>query len=225
MLRIDTEDDPAGAFDLIFERLRDAPDGTGDVAHSHATFRALIAGVEPTTPPPWSDAYRFAEAAASAFDLDSIRNRAYGWGWTVGQVAASAGRVESVALPQLVHRLAQVSEAAARAVPRRRAPRVPSRDAPGPRHGRMRDVPRGDVHGRGLRGDLRRVSPGTRRGPGASVCEACAPGTFAAVEGASACCGVSAGDVPRVRGGLERGAVRAVRARDVRRRERHYAVR
>ena len=52
LLRIDTEDDPAGAFDLIFERLRDAPDGTGDVAHSHATFRALIAGVEPTTPPP-----------------------------------------------------------------------------------------------------------------------------------------------------------------------------
>jgi hypothetical protein len=41
-----------GEHDLIFERLRFTPDGTGDVAHSHATFRALIAGVEPTTPPP-----------------------------------------------------------------------------------------------------------------------------------------------------------------------------
>jgi hypothetical protein len=52
LLRIDTEDDPLGEHDLIFERLRFTPDGTGDVAHSHATFRALIAGVEPTTPPP-----------------------------------------------------------------------------------------------------------------------------------------------------------------------------
>jgi len=55
ILRIDTEDDVSGAHDLIFERLRDSEDFTGDVAHAHATFRALIAGVTPTTPPPWSD--------------------------------------------------------------------------------------------------------------------------------------------------------------------------
>lgn len=189
LLRIDTEDDPAGAFDLIFERLRDAPDGTGDVAHSHATFRALIAGVEPTTPPPWSDAYRFAEAAASAFDLDSIRNRAYGWGWTVGQVAASAGRVESAALPQLVHRLAQVSEAAAGdgfTVAVRRACR------PGTRLDRATGAcvtcPAGTFTDEASAETCVVCPRGRVAGaPGASVCEACAPGTFAAVEGASAC--------------------------------------
>ena len=189
LLRIDTEDDPAGAFDLIFERLRDAPDGTGDVAHSHATFRALIAGVEPTTPPPWSDAYRFAEVAASAFDLDSIRNRAYGWGWTVGQVAASAGRVESVALPQLVHRLAQVSEAAAGdgfTVAVRRACRPGTRldrttgacvTCPA---GTFTDEASAETCVACPRGRVAEL-------PGASSCEACPPGTVAAEEGASAC--------------------------------------
>ena len=189
LLRIDTEDDPAGEFDLIFERLRDAPDGTGDVAHSHATFRALVAGVEPTTPPPWSDAYRFAEAAASDFDLDSIRNRAYGWGWTVGQVAASAGRVESVALPQLVHRLAQVSEAAAGdgfTVAVRRACR------PGTRLDRTTGFCVACLAGTFSDEASSETCVACPRGrvaplPGASACEACAPGTVAAEEGASAC--------------------------------------
>ena len=189
LLRIDTEDDPLGEHDLIFERLRFTPDGTGDVAHSHATFRALIAGVEPTTPPPWSDAYRFAEAAASSFDLDSIRNRAYGWGWTVGQVTASAGRVESIALPQLVHRLAQVSEAAAGdgfTVAVRRACR------PGTRLDRTTGAcvtcPAGTFADEAS-SETCVVCPRGRvaKQPGASVCEACAPGTVAATEGASAC--------------------------------------
>lgn len=189
LLRIDTEDDPLGEHDLIFERLRFTPDGTGDVAHSHATFRALIAGVEPTTPPPWSDAYRFAEAAASDFDLDSIRNRAYGWGWTVGQVTASAGRVESIALPQLVHRLAQVSEAAAGdgfTVAVRRACR------PGTRLDRTTGAcvtcPAGTFSDEAS-SETCVVCPRGRvaKQPGASVCEACAPGTVAATEGASAC--------------------------------------
>ena len=189
LLRIDTEDDPAGEHDLIFERLRATPDGTGDVAHSHATFRALIAGVEPTTPPPWSDAYRFAEVAASDFDLDSIRNRAYGWGWTVGQVTASAGRVESVALPQLVHRLAQVSEAAAGdgfTVAVRRACR------PGTRLDRTTGAcvtcPAG-TFADAASSETCVVCPRGRvaKFPGASVCEACAPGTVAAEEGASVC--------------------------------------
>ena len=195
ILRIDTEDDPSGQFDLIFERLRDSVDSTGDVAHTHATFRALIAGVEPTTPPPWSDAYRFAEVAASDFDLDSIRNRAFGWGWTVGQVVASAGVVESIALPQLVHRLAQVSETAAGdgfTVAVRRACR------PGTRldrstgscitcpSGSFADDASSEVCTLCPRG---RVA-GT---PGSSVCEPCAPGSVAVDIGSSQCTECPAG--------------------------------
>ena len=43
LLRIDTEDDPAGAFDLIFERLRDTPDSTGDAPPSTLPHCTLIA--------------------------------------------------------------------------------------------------------------------------------------------------------------------------------------
>ena len=52
LLRIDTEDDPAGAFDLIFERCRDAPDGTGDVAHSHAPAVRSSRASSRRPPPP-----------------------------------------------------------------------------------------------------------------------------------------------------------------------------
>jgi hypothetical protein len=51
-LGMDTEEDPAGAFDMIFERLRDDSDESGRSGMTHATFGALVAGGPARDPPP-----------------------------------------------------------------------------------------------------------------------------------------------------------------------------
>jgi alpha-tubulin suppressor-like RCC1 family protein len=191
LLRIDAENDPVKAFDSNFERFRDASDPAGDFARSRATFRALLAGSEApeTPPPPWSDAYAFAKVASSAFDAEALSSRAYLWGWVVGQGAESAGRVESVALPQLVRGLAQVSEAAAGdgfTVAIRRACR------PGTRLDRTSGACAACAPGTfsdELASEVCRACPrgSAAPAPGASACRACAPGSAAASEGSASC--------------------------------------
>ena len=101
LLRMDASDDPEGEYDLIFERLRDDEDASGNVGHAHSLFKSLLSGVQPLTPPPWV-------LNGSEFDL-----AAFGWGWVVGQSAESAGRPDYVTVPQLVRGATQVGEIAA----------------------------------------------------------------------------------------------------------------
>ena len=101
---MDTEEDPAGAFDMIFERLRDDSDESGRSGMTHATFGALVAGVQPAIPPPW-ERDRFNGSADELFDQR--------FGTMLGQSRDSAGRVEYLTLPRLVRGLAQVNEVAA----------------------------------------------------------------------------------------------------------------
>ena len=103
-LGMDTEEDPAGAFDMIFERLRDDSDESGRSGMTHATFGALVAGVQPAIPPPW-ERDRFNGSADELFDQR--------FGTMLGQSRDSAGRVEYLTLPRLVRGLAQVNEVAA----------------------------------------------------------------------------------------------------------------
>ena len=101
-LGMDTEEDPAGAFDMIFERLRDDSDESGRSGMTHATFGALVAGVQPAIPPPWErDSFN-----GSADELFDQR-----FGTMLGQSRDSAGRVEYLTLPRLVRGLAQVTRA------------------------------------------------------------------------------------------------------------------
>ena len=58
VLGMDTEEDPTGKFDVIFERLRDDVDESGRSGMTHASFGALIAGVKPAIPPPWENVQR-----------------------------------------------------------------------------------------------------------------------------------------------------------------------
>ena len=216
LLRMDTEDDPEGAFDLIFERLRDATDASGGSAHAHNTFKALISGVEPTTPPPWT----------LPEGTDAARLDERFWGWMVGQSRDSAGRVSYLASPQLVRGVAQsLRGRRRRRVHPRRSSRVSPRDVPRPRHGRVRRVRSGTVFGSTQRVGMfavssrilrarrrivavRRVRAGSYAGEegastchlcpvgtflgfgggvGAEQCIACSPGTFSASEGRAAC--------------------------------------
>mmetsp|Transcript_2667 Transcript_2667/g.10565 ORF Transcript_2667/g.10565 Transcript_2667/m.10565 type:complete len:370 (+) Transcript_2667:1281-2390(+) len=111
-------------------------------------------------------------------------------------------------------------------VHRRRAPRVPSRDAPGPHDGRVRDVSRGDLLGRGLLGNVRRLSPGTRRETtGRLGVRGVRAGNRRRDGGRVRLRSVPSGDVFRVRGGIQLRAVRAVRTRDVRVSKRHSRLR
>ena len=82
---MDTEEDPAGAFDMIFERLRDDSDESGRSGMTHATFGALVAGVQPAIPPPW-ERDLFNGSADELFDQR--------FGTMLGQSRDSAGRVE-----------------------------------------------------------------------------------------------------------------------------------
>ena len=179
LLRMDTEDDPEGAFDLIFERLRDATDASGGSAHSHNTFKALIAGVEPTTPPPWT----------LPEGVDATRHDERFWGWMVGQSRDSAGRVSFLASPQLVRGVAQVSEIAAGAgftLAVRRACR------PGtylvPTTGECDLCPPGQFSDR-LSALECTPCPRGSAAPvaGSSRCDACAPGSYAGEEGTPTC--------------------------------------
>ena len=179
LLRMDTEDDPEGAFDLIFERLRDATDASGGSAHAHNTFKALISGVAPTTPPPWT----------LPEGTDAARLDERFWGWMVGQSRDSAGRVSYLASPQLVRGVAQVSEVVAGAgftLAVRRACRPGTRldpatgecdaCAPGQYSDRLSALECSPCP----RGSFAPVA-------GSSRCDACAPGSYAGEEGASTC--------------------------------------
>ena len=176
---MDTEDDPEGAFDLIFERLRDATDASGGSAHAHNTFKALISGVAPTTPPPWT----------LPEGTDAARLDERFWGWMVGQSRDSAGRVSYLASPQLVRGVAQVSEVVAGAgftLAVRRACRPGTRldpatgecdaCAPGQYSDRLSALECSPCP----RGSFAPVA-------GSSRCDACAPGSYAGEEGASTC--------------------------------------
>ncbi len=99
---MDTEEDPTGKFDMIFERLRDDVDESGRSGMTHASFGALIAGVQPAIPPPWENVNG---------TLDELVNQRFGS--MLGQSRDSAGVVEYLTLPRLVRGLAQVSEIAA----------------------------------------------------------------------------------------------------------------
>lgn len=102
VLGMDTEEDPTGKFDVIFERLRDDVDESGRSGMTHASFGALIAGVQPAIPPPWENVNG---------TLDELVNQRFGS--MLGQSRDSAGVVEYLTLPRLVRGLAQVSEVAA----------------------------------------------------------------------------------------------------------------
>ena len=93
---MDTEDDPEGKHDLIFETLRHDVDAAGGTSHTHSQFRALIAGADPLFLPP------------GTADVPE-----YGWGWTVGQTKETAGRVDYITVPLLVRGVTQISELAA----------------------------------------------------------------------------------------------------------------
>ena len=69
---------------------------------THASFGALIAGVQPAIPPPWENVN---------VTLDELVNQRFGS--MLGQSRDSAGVVEYLTLPRLVRGLAQVSEIAA----------------------------------------------------------------------------------------------------------------
>ena len=71
---------------------------------THATFGALVAGVQPAIPPPW-ERDLFNGSADELFDQR--------FGTMLGQSRDSAGRVEYLTLPRLVRGLAQVNEVAA----------------------------------------------------------------------------------------------------------------
>ena len=203
MLGMDTEDDPEGAFDLIFERLRGEADASSDAASANrakAAFGALVAGVAPAfMPDVLVRAYATekaeslgaspAEAEAEAERAVEAARRDFGWGFMPGQSGASAGVVERVSTPRLVVGVAQADHVAAGAgftLVTRRACRPGSRldNITGACEACEPGYYASDV-------SQAECAPCPRgrfaSGKGASRCEPCAPGTYAESPGSETC--------------------------------------
>ena len=210
LLRMDTEDDPEGAFDLIFERLRDATDASGGSAHAHNTFKALISGVEPTTPPPWTLPGVPTRRASTSVSGD---------GWLANRATRRVGC--------RISRRHQLVRAASRKSPRLSpAPGSPSpfvaRVAPGrtstPSRASATRALRDSIRIDSARWNVRRVlADPSRPSPDRRGATRARPGRTRARRRRRPVSPLPRGHLPRVRRRRQRGTVHRVFARDVQR--------